>query len=219
MRLTPAIVVVLALAPGCTHKALRKHTVLTAGTVTEMQYEMVLSNVAMLACHPGLLPWHVRLNDGAIQVNDEGRFNAESLLYRESPPILGFDRLGPRVARNVTEQWDVGPVTDPRRLKALQAAYRRLFALGPLGALPQIEGEMREDEPDNDVTGPDLIAWTLPQSRSVRFPENENEDDKEREEPKDREEVDLEVEEVDPEVEIERLIAQVPTGWFHLGHK
>jgi hypothetical protein len=64
---------------------------------------MVLDNLAMLSSNPNLLPWHVKLDDGSVQVSDELR--AEFRGGWVSEALMGEARFEPE--RQVTLQWDV----------------------------------------------------------------------------------------------------------------
>jgi len=106
---------------GCRQTALRQDTLAMASTLTDLQYRMILDNIAMLSHQPDVLPWHVKLDDGNVQVEDEGRLSLEV-----SPLTSDFDPLaGSFVERRRTQQWGLVPVTDPRELRDLQALYRR----------------------------------------------------------------------------------------------
>ncbi len=64
-------IVALVSAFGCTHRVLMRSMVHQASTVMDIEYQMVLDNIAMFECNPSALPWHVRIKDGVVQVNDQ----------------------------------------------------------------------------------------------------------------------------------------------------
>lgn len=122
---------------GCQHSALRQDTLAMASTLTDLQYRMVLDNLAMLSQQPDVLPWHVKLDDGNVQVEDEGRLSLDvSPLTSDWQPLVGSF-----VERRGTQQWGLVPVTDPKELRDLQALYRRA-----MGA--RVEGERLEELDD-----------------------------------------------------------------------
>lgn len=123
--LTVVVIPTFVVAGGCTHRALRSQTLQTASTLSELQYQMVLDNLAMLSSNPNLLPWHVKLDDGSVQVSDE--LHAEFRGGWVSEALMGEARLEPE--RQVTLQWDVVPVTDPKELRDLQAAYQKAMGM------------------------------------------------------------------------------------------
>ena len=99
-------------------------TVKQAGTLSDLQYQQVLDNLAMFACAPDSLAWHVRVNGGLVQIADQGT------------GLLGANLGGPGTVApnvglqtNILHQWNVDPVIDPDDLLLLQLAYRK--ALNP----------------------------------------------------------------------------------------
>ena len=56
-----------------------------ASTVMDIEYQMVLDNIAMFECNPASLPWHVRINDGVVQVNDSGGVVGLGVQWGSSP--------------------------------------------------------------------------------------------------------------------------------------
>jgi hypothetical protein len=108
---------------GCTSERLRFSTIEQATTLTDLQYQQVLSNLAMFCWNPSAMPWHVNLRDGSAQVADLGALTIGAELAgtsKATPSLLG--------SRTVVEQWGMTPVTDDTELKLLRIAYRR--ALG-----------------------------------------------------------------------------------------
>jgi hypothetical protein len=108
----------LTTSSGCifTNWRLRQSVVHQGKTLTELQYQQVLNNIAMLSRDPDALPSHVNLRDGSAQIQDNG-----SILSPSNLPTVG-------ASRTVVEQWSLLPVADDTTLRVLQVAYRR--ALG-----------------------------------------------------------------------------------------
>jgi hypothetical protein len=140
---------------GCTHRQLERSMVNQASTVMDIEYQMVLDNIAMFECNPGALPWHVRIDDGVVQVNDSGGVVGLGVQWGSSP---NFTR-GPQVTRSVTEQWGADAVTNPRIVKRLQDLYRQVIGLPPepdptfFQFVNQLRAELRadagQDKPEN----------------------------------------------------------------------
>ncbi len=130
-----ALVGLLAMtSAGCSHLALARRTVSQGSTLTDIQNQQVLDNLAMFACNPNAMAWHVKVTGGVVQVADAGQ------------GLIGTNLGGPRVlssnvnvARNVLGQWNVDPVNDPDEIGLLQIAYRK--AIDPLDA----EGAIRRE--------------------------------------------------------------------------
>jgi len=194
MKLITQISILLLLpivAPGCTHRHLTRSTVNTASTVMEIQYRMVLSNLAMMSCHPEALPSHIEIDDGVIQVTDDLGFgNAGGFT---SLGTFGIDRFGPQGTRRRSEQWGADATLDPQRLTDLQDLYRTALGIMPL-------------PPSNSV------AYLRDLQKQDRLRSGQREEvapDEAEDDPVLRR-----------QVPIELLLSDVPPpGWFHLGSK
>jgi hypothetical protein len=106
---------------GCslTDWRLRRSVVTQASTLTELQYQQVLGNLAMMSVDPDAMPTHVNLRDGSAQIQDNGSLSSASP-YSLFPSAIG--------SRTVVAQWSMIPVTDDVELRLLRLTYRR--ALG-----------------------------------------------------------------------------------------
>jgi hypothetical protein len=117
-----SLVIPLTLAlPGCANVQLKYSTVRSASTLTDLQYQQVLDNLAMYCVDPTALPWHVNLQNGAIQVADAGSVGTIaqtdlSHAFTWSPYFTG--------TRSVVTQWSTIPVTDDTTLRLLRLAYQ-----------------------------------------------------------------------------------------------
>src|SRR4051794_5955952 len=85
---------------GCTHHQLTRSTVLATTTVMDIQYRTVLTNLAMLSCHPEALPSHIDLEDGVVQINDEAAFGTSGG-FTSTGTRFGIERYGPSGRREV----------------------------------------------------------------------------------------------------------------------
>jgi hypothetical protein len=119
--------VALVAAPGCTHRVLMRSMVHQASTVMDIEYQMVLDNIAMFECNPSALPWHVRINNGVVQVNDQEGIEGLGVQWGAT---ANFTR-GPSALRSVSEQWGADAVTNPRIVKKLQDVYREVIGVPP----------------------------------------------------------------------------------------
>jgi len=155
-RRTWACALVVLACCGCTHERLQRRTISQAGTLSDIQYRQVLDNLAMFACNPDSLAWHVRVNGGLVQIADQGSW------------FLGANLGGPGnispnlgVGTNVLHQWNVDPVIESDDLELLQLAYRK--AIDPFDA----DGSIKREAYDNicELSAGYHIALT----RSVAF--------------------------------------------------
>src|SRR5262249_14196251 len=127
MLIRSAMTCALVLLCGCTHRVLMRSMVHQASTVMDIEYQMVLDNIAMFESNPSALPWHVRINDGVVQVNDEAGLSGLGVQWGSRPNST----RGPQALRSITEQWGADAVTNPRIVKKLQDVYREAIGLPP----------------------------------------------------------------------------------------
>jgi hypothetical protein len=123
---------------GCaTHVALRNDTVRTTNTLTDLQYQQVLDNVARFHADPDTVPSFAVANAGTVSVADSvgagvsPTYSPTLTLAQQGGgalPILSL--LFPLTSsRAVTENWSLTPITDADNLRRLRCAYR-LMVMG-----------------------------------------------------------------------------------------
>ena len=122
MRVCVIVGVACLCFSGCTSLRLERSTANQARTLTQLQYQQVMNNLAMYFVDPWAVPSQVGLRDGSTQVADAGAagFLGQTDLahkFASSPTING--------SRSVVEQWGMLPVTDENNLRLLRMAYRR----------------------------------------------------------------------------------------------
>ena len=154
-----ALVVVGA---GCTDAQLRHSTVRQVRTLTDLQYRMVLENLAEVAANPGSMPWHASISGGAAQVADTGQglFTAGINLFNGSGGTFSSYSPGAQFARTIVEQWTLAPVTEGDTLRLLRIAYRR--ALGsPEMPSPDLLDDLAHDLKKIVAVSEDLRTETV----------------------------------------------------------
>jgi hypothetical protein len=135
---TRLVLLVCALACGCrTHLSLRDNTLRTADTLTNLNYQQVLNNLAMLVANPAFMPSIAIINAGTVTVADQAVASGNATYA----PTLNFSQQGggalpiltlllnPSGSRNVTENWSLAPVTDIDNLRRIRCAFQ-LLVLG-----------------------------------------------------------------------------------------
>ena len=120
-------ITLLWLLAGCTHEQLATSTARTASTVMDIQYQMVVDNLAGMQRNPAALPAQIRIKQGTVQVSDEVGFYQLEVSGSASGTFGG-----PRAERTVSEQWGADAITDPLALQQLQDVYRAAMRLPPL---------------------------------------------------------------------------------------
>jgi hypothetical protein len=213
---------------GCSERYLRFATVSQASTLSELQYKMVLENLAALQDRPGILPWHVSISGGTTQATDIG----------EAQVFFGLNSAyGASGTRSIVQQWGFNPVTDPDALRLLQIAYRRT-----MGSTEMPDADFLDDVAHRIKL--QIIATEDLKSQSAYFYQSET---GKRREPNKNALEDIESTLGDETIyeprenrasppprarksplarevahEIHSLVedlAGIPTGWFHVGRK
>lgn len=118
-----SLLVVLA---GCTDQQLATSTSRAASTVMEIQYQMILDNLARMARYPATLPSQIRIKQGTVQISDE-----LGLYQLQTSGSASGTFGGPRAERTVSEQWGADAICDPLAVKQLQDVYRASMQLAP----------------------------------------------------------------------------------------
>ncbi len=134
MTRLPIIFGLLCSLSGCTHIALRNDTVRTTNTLTELEFQQVLDNVARFQSDPDTVPSFALATSGTVSVLDQCGAGV-SPTY--SPTLSNAQQGGGALPilsllfpftsqRSVTENWSLTPVTDADNLRRLRCAFRLL---------------------------------------------------------------------------------------------
>jgi hypothetical protein len=226
MRLARVILAIgLACATGCTTGRLRQRTINQGSTLPELQYQQVLNNLALFAVNPASLPWHVNLREGTTQITDS--VTAGSLVDLGPPAVTQPQIFGSRTA---VAQWGMSPVIDAIELRLLRIAYRRAHGLDEMPD-PEFLDELAQELKDQLATNSDL------RDESELFFERMSQVSKSYREldaritttndpsfcsgpdPSDRERSPLASNVCHKIDAIQRDLAKVQPGWFHVGQK
>ena len=130
MRSHATLVLMIALlSAGCTHNLLKESTLFSSGTLSTLQNQQVLNNLALLASDPAANVCHVNLKSGTIQATDQAAASILGNLF--STGLSSNNSLVPAISgqRTLVQQWVVDPVTDGEQLETLKVAYCK--ALNP----------------------------------------------------------------------------------------
>jgi hypothetical protein len=133
------LVIVLPLFAGCqTQVNLRNNSVKTTETLTDLNYQQVLNNIAQFTANPAAMPAVAVFNAGTVTVADQKTlsFNATGAPTLTSVqqagsglPILSL-LINPSVSRTLTENWSMAPVTDVDNLRRIRCAMQLLVLNG-----------------------------------------------------------------------------------------
>jgi hypothetical protein len=125
MRLQYHAIVVALLASGCANQQLRISTVRQSTTLPDLQERQVIANFARLAANPGDLPFFSVVNQGTATVTDTGSASVAVTAVHKAFPL--WDVTPASASRSINENWQLVPENNPDRLKAMRAAYLRVF--------------------------------------------------------------------------------------------
>jgi hypothetical protein len=139
MRAGTMLLALLPVLGGCAaHASLRDNTARTAATLTDLNYQQVLDNVALFVANPSAMPSVAVINSGTVTVTDQKAYNTSAtysptLPFRQQGggalPILTL-LFNPSVQRMLTENWTVAPVTDMDNLRRIRCAFQMLVLNG-----------------------------------------------------------------------------------------
>ena len=224
--LAVAVCITLAGSTGCMVHRLGQRTIHQARTLPDLQYQQVLDNLAMFADNPAALPWHVNFREGTTQVTDSASAGAAVDL---GPPSNTLPQLFG--SRTIVVQWGMTPVIERTELRLLRIAYRRAIGLSEMPDpefLSELAHELKNQFPSNaDQRDESELFYELESAKSRNYPEFDakvittNDDDVCAVGPAalPRQLSPL-ARNVCRQVEsLQRNLARVGPGWFHVGRK
>jgi hypothetical protein len=126
---------VLLLCAGCNALQLAHSTVRQSSKLTDMQYQQVLENLAMLSAEPGALPWFNKATGGKTTIQQTGQasggLNWDYLAGAKAATFLNHldkKNLGIQATQQNVGEWDTTPEINPDKLRLMRCLYLR--ALG-----------------------------------------------------------------------------------------
>ncbi len=133
MRAAGLLIALSMLAGGCrTHLSLRDNTVATTETLTDLNYQQVMDNLARFVANPAVMPSLAIVNAGTVNVADQKGMSAngtysptltQGMQFGAGLPILSM-LFNPSASRNLTENWSLAPVTDVDNLRRIRCAFQ-----------------------------------------------------------------------------------------------
>jgi hypothetical protein len=131
----------LPVGAGCTTLAVKRHTLSQEATPTEIRYQEVLDNLAMVAHDPAALPAYSSIFAGTAQVTDTTQLASTTTLG----PGAGAEVLTPQFNRSVLGNWTLDPINVPEKLEAMRCACRWVI-YGPQFACQDCDGLLASPE-------------------------------------------------------------------------
>ena len=145
---------------GCTSVQLKYNTLQQGQSLTDLEYEMVLDNIAMQKDSPGALPWHATITKASITIND---VVTPSGAYEDRDAAEQHPQPGHFAETTWQGDWTFTPVVDPSVLTNLLAIYKKAakansnvvgYAIGFIPAL-----RTRSTRPIADTTAQPMCGW------------------------------------------------------------
>jgi hypothetical protein len=115
LTLIPALV-----CCGCTTAALKRHTLNQAASPTDIRYQEILDNLAMVARDPSTLPSYSSIFAGTAQITDSAQMASTTTFG----PGSGAQVLNPQFTRATVGNWTLDPINVPEKLEAMRCACR-----------------------------------------------------------------------------------------------
>ena len=121
--------VLFVLSTGCTSLALKRQSVAQIESTTDLRYQEVLDNLALLKHSPYSLPAYSVILAGTTKVLDQGQLISATNIGREAVGKAGgtithfqSETLDIPAQRAINENWTLDPVTSPEKLMAMRMA-------------------------------------------------------------------------------------------------
>jgi hypothetical protein len=125
---------------------LERHTLRQASTLTDLQYQQVLSNLALTYAHPGALPFYSLAGTGqtniSVSVNSNAMLSWDMLTSGPKAFLWFFDKTTSTTTggENNLDQWTTASVLNPDELALMRVAYERTVGIAPdAGANARLE--------------------------------------------------------------------------------
>jgi hypothetical protein len=125
------LVIAVLLSTGCTDAQLRITTLNQHATLTDLHYQMILRNLAVVANNPDVIPWHASITQGTAQVADAETARLApfwNFFYNVKNNLTQIAPSG-SASRTVVQQWNTNPIVYSDALRLLQFAYRRALGI------------------------------------------------------------------------------------------
>lgn len=111
------------LITGCAHTRLSCNATKQARTLTEIEEQQVLDNIAMFVVNCGSTPYFALPNGGGTQTNQSG--TASSTLIWNPTTLTGANG-GLNGTAGTTINWTLKPINEPERLQLMKCVYQHV---------------------------------------------------------------------------------------------
>jgi hypothetical protein len=140
----------LASCTGCTTLALERHTLSQGASPTEIRYQEVMDNLALVARDPFALPAYSSIFAGTAQITDTSQILSSTIIG----PAAAAQLVNPQFTRAILGNWTLDPINTPEKLEAMRCVCRWVL-FGPDFACQDCAG-LLEDPPDLVAQGREI---------------------------------------------------------------
>ena len=105
---------------GCTTLALERHALAQEATPTDIRFQEVLDNLALVAHDPAALPAYSSIFAGTAQITDTAQIVSTTTMG----PGVGAQAINPTFTRLMLGNWALDPINAPEKLEAMRCACR-----------------------------------------------------------------------------------------------
>ncbi|MEK6260695.1 MAG: hypothetical protein AABP62_19010 [Planctomycetota bacterium] len=124
MRIAVSLSMLFVIAlSGCAHTRLSCNSPKQARTLTEIEEQQVLDNIAMFAVNCGSTPYFALPNGGATQTQHSATLSG-TLFW--SPHTLLNETGNANGTLALTENWTLKPINEPERLQLMKCVYQHV---------------------------------------------------------------------------------------------
>jgi hypothetical protein len=120
MKYGVLLVTAMLACTGCTTLALKRHALKQEATSTDIRYQEILDNLAMVAHDPAALPAYASIFTGTAQVTDTAQLGSTTTWS----PGAAAQALAPQFTRAELGNWTLDPINAPEKLEAIRGACR-----------------------------------------------------------------------------------------------
>ncbi|HEY4308052.1 MAG TPA: hypothetical protein VGN12_01255 [Pirellulales bacterium] len=99
--------------------SLKRHTLSQQASPTDIRFQQVLDDLAMVARDPAALPAYASIFAGTAQITDTAQLPSSTTL---GPGAVGAQMLTPQLQRTVFGNWTLDPINSPEKLEVIRCA-------------------------------------------------------------------------------------------------
>jgi len=121
MKLSLVLIAVFLGCAGCTSIALERQTLSQEMSPTDIRFQEVVNNLAMVAHDPSTLPSYSSIYAGTAQITDTFQMVGSTTA---GPAGAGAWLVNPQLTRATLGNWTLDPINAPEKLEAIRCACR-----------------------------------------------------------------------------------------------